>query len=247
MRVLPRIDFWNVAGAGGASRQPEGAMMTVERDERLMALASAWELLSVAFLPPAKSAVEALCSGEFADELARQCDALGLDEPEACEVVETIGAYAGCEPEALYHEILQEHTRLFVGEHGPAITPFVGVRESERKGSVGVLFLGRTSVEMERFMKSRGIGKDVAGGQANDPLDHIGSVCEFMEYLCLANARAIKVPEGFSVRPDDCGCFARSFVRDYARWLSDELAAQSRCAFLRAMGRYLVMVCSALK
>ncbi len=208
-----------------------------------MCRAAAFELLSLVFLPPSREAARALTAGEFSDACGEALSGMGCAPGAVGEVVDGLAPCAGGDAEETYHAIRREHTRLFVGEREPLVTPFLGVWDAQRRGQRGLLFVGEKSMETERFMRRCGVGKDLAAGQANDPVDHVGTLCEFGKFLCLVNARAVQPAEGACIEPGDFERFFSGFFEPYARWCAERVRALSACPFYRAMARMLDCVC----
>ena len=211
--------------------------------EEWMYGATAFELLSLAFLLPTKDMAEALVAGEFADACEEVLGALKCALSDVDEISSSLSDYEGNDAQEVFHALRKEYTYLFVGEREPRITPFVGVWAAQERGQKGLLFVSKESVEIEHFMRDRGVAKNLAAGQANDPVDHIGTVCEFMKYLCLVNAKAIQAPEGVVIEEGDYETFFREHVASYASWFSDQVLEQARCPFYEAMALFLKQVC----
>ncbi len=211
--------------------------------EEWMYEATAFELLSLAFLLPTKEAADALVSGEFADACEEVLGALECGSFEMGEIATLLSDYDSGDAEDVFHALRKEYTYLFVGEREPLITPFVGVWAAQERGQKGLLFVSKESVEIERFMRDRGVAKNLEAGQVNDPVDHVGTICEFLKYLCLANAKAIKVSEGGVVEEGDYETFVCEHFASYARWFSDRVFEQARCPFYKAMALFLKQVC----
>ncbi len=208
--------------------------------------AAAFELLSMAFLPPSHEAACSLVDGGYADACAEAFLGFeGADSAAVDRALQRLSRYAGADEDAIYHELRCEYTRLFVGEGKPLVTPYVGVWAAEERGRRGLLFLGEESMAIERFMRRCGVAKNLSLGQANDPVDHIGTVCEFLKYLCLVNAQAVQVPEGFVVEESDCEAFVRDHFADYAAWCASRICEKSRTPFYKAMASLLSSVCGA--
>lgn len=207
-----------------------------------MARATGFELCSLAFLLPQKSTGEALASGEFAAAADEVLSALDADEALRASVASELSGYAGTDAEEAFHEIRREYTRLFVGEREPLVTPFAGVRFSQAKGQKGLLFVGEESVAIEHFIKRCGLRKDLEAGQTNDPLDHVGTMCEFMKYLCLVAAEAIAAPAGARIEPGDYEAFRAEHFEPYVRWCAAQAGELSRIPFYRAMAQMLAFM-----
>lgn len=198
------------------------------------ARATLFELLSLGLLKPERVVAEVLVSGEFMAACVETLEVLGLDD-KAASVRELLTGYGGAGFEEACHEILREHTRLFVGERGPLVTPFAGVRAAQVRGQRGLLFVGPESMAIERFMRRCGVAKDLAAGQVNDPVDHIGTMCEFMKFLCLVNAHAVVPSRGAVVEVNDFDRFMVDHFSPYAIWCANQLRELSDIPFYCAM------------
>lgn len=231
---------------------PSGKMkeaIGMENDKALeewVHAAAAFELLSLAFLLPTKVTAESLVAGGFADACEEVLWTLGCSSSEMDEIASFLSEYDGGEAEEVFHALRKEHTYLFIGERDPRITPFIGVWTAQERGRKGLLFVSKESVEIEHFMRDRGIVKNLSAGQVNDPVDHIGTVCEFLKYLCLANAKAIRVSEDVAVGEDDFEAFVCQHFASYALWFSNQVYDQTRCLFYKAMALFLKQVCELL-
>lgn len=222
---------------GDEELEIEAGAPEVSADE-WMARAALFELLSLGLLKPGRPIAEALASGEFAAACAETLGALGLGDAAAAAGVD-LADYEGDNAEKIYHEVLREYTRLFVGTREPLITPFAGVRASQAQGQRGLLFVGKESMAVERFMRRCGVAKNLAAGQSNDPVDHIGTMCEFAKFLCLVNARAVVPAEGARVEPGDFDAFMDDHFVSYAVWCAGQLRELSSVPFYRAMAAVL--------
>ena len=203
-----------------------------------MACATLFELLSLGLLTPERPLAEAACEGELASACAETLKALGCDAA-AAVVNEQLMVYTGESEDAVFHQILREHTRLFVGTRVPPITPYAGVRAAQSRGQRGLLFVGPESMAIERFMKRCGVAKDLAAGQSNDPVDHVGTMCEFLKFLCLVNARAVAPVEGAHVEADDFDRFMAERFAPYATWCAGRIRELSAVPFYLAMADML--------
>lgn len=192
---------------------------------------------------PRYEIAEALSSGEFAEASAEVLEDLGASR-DLCETVASyLTSYKDRNVEEIYHEVLRDSTRLFVGEREPLITPYAGVHAAHERGQQGLLFVGKESMEIERFMKARGIAKDLQAGQSNDPLDHVGTVCEFLKYLCLVNAQAVVPVEGAIVAEEDFEIFWQDLWGEYPAWCAEETLHQANSNFYRALAIMLKAAC----
>lgn len=198
--------------------------------EEWMARAVAFELLAMGLLVPKPELAGALASGEYAQASAEAADMCGLRLGEAQR---NLAAYEGVKVEELFHELRREHTRLFAQVPEPRIVPYVGVWVDRTVGKRGILFLGERTLTIERFMRRCGVAKDVSALQGNDPVDHVGSVCEFLEYLCLVNAHALKPSESAAVRESDFSDFLREHFSPYARWCAARMREEELGPYYR--------------
>ena len=151
------------------------------------------------------------------------------------------GSAAGAD--ALLRALRPEATRLFVGAPGPACSPYEGVWAAEADGVQPLLFVNPRSMEVERFMRSCGLGRPEG---TNEPLDHVATECELLERLALRAAGA-PASEG---APDGADLPGGSPAAAYGRFLSghaqawmpafaERLAAEARHPFYRAAAAYL--------
>ena len=209
--------------------------------ERWMHRASAFELLSLAFLLPSSPLAEAEATGEYAEAAG---EAFGLAAPgdERVTAAAThLAAAADGDAEATLHALRREHTRLFVGEKEPPLTPYAGVWRAQQQGQRGLLFVSETSLALERFMTRCGVAKDLDAGQTNDPVDHIGTMAEFLQFLCLVRAEAVRAPAGAAIGTDDFDTFLAEYFAPYATWLASELGAQTRSDFFKGAALLLAV------
>ena len=211
--------------------------MTV--DELWQARAAAWELAAFSFRYPGAELEGAVASGEWAAAAREIAGALGLALPEG--LGEGLSGRSG--PGDVLHALRPEATRLFVGAPEPAVSPYEGVWRAADDGVQALLFVNPHSMEVERFMRSCGLGRPEG---TNEPLDHVATECELLERLALRAAGA-PASEG---APDGAGLPGGSPAAAYGRFLSghaqawmpafaERLAAEARHPFYRAAAAYL--------
>lgn len=198
-------------------------MVQDSKNAEWMIRATAYELAALAFMLPTRELGEALVTGEYAAATEEVFAALGVDEETRACVAGLLAGAVGKDGEEEFRSLRREHTRLFIGAKKPPITPYVGVHAATLRGQDALLFVGKESMEIERFMHRYGINKDFAAGQANDPLDHIGTVCEFLKFMCLVNAKAIKVSEETQATESDIVVFLATYISEYAEWFATEV------------------------
>ncbi len=212
--------------------------------ERWLAKAAAFELMSMGLLVPTPTLAEALSSGEYPEAFF---EALYICDINGDGAWTDLACYKNAETDNLFHELRREHTRLFTKAPEPLIIPYVGVWADREQGNQGLLFVGKDSIEIEHFMRRCGVAKDLSLGQTNDPVDHIGTVCEFLKYLCLVNARAIKVADSADVRVDDYEEFHANHFAPYALWCSSQINALSSSPYYQFVADILEITAKSFK
>lgn len=167
---------------------------------------------------------------------------MGFVDPAVRKGIEGLSVYEGKSSDDVLHEVRREHTRLFVGMVEPPITPYVGVWDALSRGVAPVLAVGRESMAIERFMRRCGVAKDLDAGQVNEPMDHVGTVCEFLEYLCLVNARAIVPAAMAELHEGDYEMFLSDHFRGYAQWLHRKVEGLSDSALYLSVTKLLALL-----
>lgn len=89
------------------------------------------------------------------------------------------------DPDELKHALRAEATRLFVGAPEPLCSPYEGVWRAADDGVQALLFVNPHSMDVERFCKACGLGRPEG---TNEPLDHVATEFELLEYLALRAA-----------------------------------------------------------
>lgn len=209
--------------------------------ETWMHRASAFELLSLAFLLPSRPLAEAVASGEYAEAAGEVFGLAAPDDERVAEAVTHLVAAADGDVEATLHALRREHTRLLVGEKEPPLTPYAGIWRAQQQGQQGLLFVSEASLAIERFMARCGVAKNLAAGQTNDPVDHIGTMAEFLQFLCLVNAEAVQAPASAAIGADDFDTFLAEYFAPYGTWLASELTAQTRSEFFQGTALLLAV------
>ncbi|MFQ8763335.1 MAG: molecular chaperone [Eggerthella lenta] len=136
------------------------------------------------------------------------------------------------------------------GGHAPVrrgararLLPYEGVWAAEADGVQPLLFVNPRSMEVERFMRSCGLGRPEG---TNEPLDHVATECELLEHLALRAAGA-PASEGAPADADLPGgspaAAYEAFLSGHAQaWMpafAERLAAEARHPFYRAAAAYL--------
>lgn len=193
--------------------------------------AVAWELLGFSLRYPDEELVSALADGQWVQAACEVADALGLDLPDGW--AEGVGACG-------IHELRAEATRLFIGGGKAPCTPYEGLWRAGEEGVEGLLFVNPHSVEVMRFCRSCGLGKPRG---TNEPLDHIATECELMEYLSLVEAGMMPVPEGIEFPGGSAAAaYGEFFTEHLGVWaprFAVSLSEQARLPYYRAAGSLL--------
>ena len=185
---------------------------------------------------PDKQLAETLASGEYADALQETLSSLGIVDDGFSD---SLHAYVGQDAEALFHRARAEYTRLFVGAPHALVSPYAGVYYAEKVGVTPVLYVNKESMEVERFMAACGMGRPRG---TNEPLDHIASELEFLEYLALDAIGAMHDEERQPVPDGSLEKFYADKFAPFAQQLAPKIAEASEEALYMTLARVLQTV-----
>ena len=201
-----------------------------------LAAAQLFELLSMGLRLPDKQLAETLASGEYADALQETLSSLGIV---ADDFSGSLRAYVGQDTEALFHRIRTEYTRLFVGAPHAMVSPYAGVYYAEKTDVTPVLYVNKESMEVERFMAACGMGRPEG---TNEPLDHIASELEFLEYLALDAIGAMHDEERQPVPDGSLEMFYADKFVPFAQQLAPKIVETSEETLYVTLARVLQAV-----
>lgn len=204
--------------------------------------AAAWELLAFSFRYPGDELAEAVSSGEWAHAATEIAEAQGLagtSLPPAAGLVGPAKLPAGDEEGWELHTLRAEATRLFVGAPEVVASPYEGVWRAAEEGVQALLFVNPHSMDVERFMRACGLGQPAG---TNEPLDHVATECELLQYLASLEADIVAPPEGTPAPTDLPGgspaAAYEAFLAEHARiWMprfAEAVAAETCVPFYRA-------------
>lgn len=200
--------------------------------------AALYELLALSFRYPDDVLVKTLASGEWTEAANEIADALGLQGFAAASC-----RYEGVDADALLHRLRAEATRLFVGAPDPAVSPYEGVWRAADDGVTPLLFVNPRSMEVERFMKSCGLGRPEG---TSEPLDHLVAECELLQYLASLAAGVIlplDAPMTLDLPGGSPAAAYEMFLADHAcTWiprLANAVIVESRQPFYRTAAQLL--------
>jgi TorA maturation chaperone TorD len=181
--------------------------------------AAIYELLAKSFLFIEREVVEALVSGEYNEALIELSEINGLSVSPADGGIDGLSRYLDLDADEVLHALRREYTRLYIGVRDPLIFPFAGAWDSVKRGKKPLLFVGKESMAIERFMRKCGI---VQPEGTNEPLDHIGSMLEFLQHLCLLEAGLLRQPEGIEPPVDAYEEFYEKHFIGFAKEFADK-------------------------
>jgi TorA maturation chaperone TorD len=204
--------------------------------EEWLIQATLCELLAKSLQLPTQELAGVLAIGEYADALVDIGAAAGLNQSRLAQADALLTAYVGQDPEELFHVLRAEYTRLFVGAPEPVVSPFAGVWYAREQGVEPLLFVSTRAMEIERFLRSYGVGQ--AEGK-NEPLDHIATEFEFLQYLALVNAGAVQVPEGIEIPTDAFSTFFSQYVANWSGGFAQSVATATELAFYKAVAEII--------
>ncbi|MDR1422507.1 MAG: molecular chaperone TorD family protein [Coriobacteriales bacterium] len=210
--------------------------MSKTQEQQWINRAALYEILALSFLLTRRELAQALVNGEYAEACAEIASANGLDAQMIAQVVDELAIYQGREADEVFHELRQEYTHLFIGAPRPVISPFAGIWYAEEIGVEPLLFVNKKSMAIERFMRCCGVGQPA---KTNDPLDHIGSMLEFLQYLSLLRAEVLVPPEDIEIPANAYEDFYGEHFIDFAHTFAAATIRGSRMPFFAAMARVL--------
>lgn len=194
------------------------------------ARASACELLALSMRYPDAALADIVASGQWADAASEIWGTLDLELPD--------GWATGVEQASL-QELRVEATRLFVGTPAPVCSPYEGFWRAGDDGVQPLMFVNPHSMEVQRFCKACGLGRSKG---ANEPLDHLATEFELLQYLASVEGGMAASCPGRMVSESLPGGSAQAaydaFLSDHVRAFAPRMAAlmkvESRSAFYRA-------------
>jgi TorA maturation chaperone TorD len=201
--------------------------------------AALYEILTLAFLYPGDSLIESLISGEYGEALHEILELNKIENSE-CEVaVQGLSVYVNGQYRELAHILRTEYTRLFIGSPKPTVSPFAGIWYAEERGIDPLLFINGESMAIERFMRSNGVGHPTG---TNEPLDHIASQLEFLQYLCLVQGGAVSVSDGIKISPYAYEQFLTEHFSSFAKHFAEKTWAEADEALYRTAAAVLAAI-----
>ncbi len=186
-------------------------------NDGLILRAALFEALSIGFRFPDSALVEALESGEFSQALTEIGHVLDFDPAVLSKASEELACYLSdgsdtSASEDLALRLRVEYTGLFIGAPDPKASPYASTWWAEEQGARPLLFVSKRSMDAKRFMRECGMGGTEG---RNEPLDHVATICEFMQYLMLALAGKAEAPDGVMISQSTVEGFTGQFLDDW--------------------------------
>jgi TorA maturation chaperone TorD len=201
--------------------------------------AALYEILAKGFILPTKELAEVLVGGEYADAMKELAKLNGLHKSTYEVAIEELSSYAAeKDVDKIFHQLRVEYTDLYVGSPTPKITPYAGVWLAGQSGDKPLLFVNNNSMAIERFMQSCGVGQPEGG---NSPLDHIGTLLEFLQYLCLVFAGVAKPAQEIVITEDTYDEFITKYFHAFSQEVASLTIDQAQEPFYRAIARTLAL------
>lgn len=157
-------------------------MTTTLSSGNLQALPTAWELAAVSFAYPTNDLALALLDGQWGEAAVEIAGQLGFDLPDTFGSFEDDASDKYGTADDLRHALSVEATKLFIGTVNPEVTPYEGIWYANEKDIQALLYVNPKAMAVERFMKACGLERPEG---TNEPLDHVATECELMEYLAI--------------------------------------------------------------
>lgn len=206
---------------------------------------AACELLAFSLRYPDIALAQAVATGEWHDAAKEIAASLDFTLPDDFGTMTSVNADIDSQDvDALLPSLRAEATRLFIGAPDAACNPYEGVWRAADDGVEALLFVNPHSMAVERFCRKCGLGQPEG---TNEPLDHIATEYELLEYLAGLQAGIIAAPEGApSIDELPGGSPAAAydeFMRDHAlTWMprfAERLAGETRLAYYRDVAALL--------
>lgn len=213
------------------------AMMIEHTQDEWIILGALCEFISISLRLPTTELAEVLSSGEFIETIKEIGEQAGLGCIQLAHIDVLLAEYKGQNSEELFHSLRTEYTRLLVGTPVPVVSPYAGVWHAKDQGVEPLLFINPHTMEIERFMRKHGIGQ--AEGK-NEPLDHIASEFEFLQYLALVNASAVEVCSVVEIPEAAFSTFFFQYVSNWASKFANEVLATTKLGFYKAAAEILI-------
>jgi DMSO reductase family type II enzyme chaperone len=156
------------------------------------ARAELFRLLAVGFLHPSPELASGLVDGAFQADL-RACVTM-LDWPVAeaervaARLDDAKARLAARDPDAVYHELAVEYSRLFIGPGTIVVSPYESIHLDGSTEARPLVMVSRSSRAVLAAYREAGLERSRDG---NEPPEHIATELEFMYFVCFREAAAL--------------------------------------------------------
>lgn len=203
--------------------------------------ATSCELLSFSLRYPTEDLAEAVFSGQWASAAKEVMSAEGAALPD--DFGETVAAGAN-DAQECFRSLRAEATRLFVATPEMVVAPYEGVWRAFDDGVQPLVFVNPHSMEVERFCASCGLGRP---NGTNEPLDHISTEFEVLQFLSMVAAGMSCFDEGVPAVESLPGgsaekayeTFLLEHVRTWFGWFATALSREASHPFYLAVAALL--------
>lgn len=213
---------------------------TIERDiQRAAAASDMYQLLSMFLHLPTREIAAGLLDGSLAEDVLAILSELDF----SIETIEQFGtSFAKIQnrqqtAEKLLSEMRQEYTRLFTHPKEPEIAIYETLFRYDPESDEGKpsLFISPAALDAERCYKKAGL---VMSKEINEPGDHMATEMEFMMYLYLQKAKALKEEQQEEIerREAEIKEFSELHLQRWAKQFFDRCVESSNSEVYRTFG-----------
>lgn len=201
-------------------------------DRQCLDKAALCEMLSLSFRLPDRNLVRALAEGKFAETAMALSKACGLEKDAVNKAVRSLAGYEACSGsiDDLLVRLNVEYTGLLVGAPIPRVSPYAGSWWAKERGMEPLFFVNERSRAIKGYMLDHGV---VSKPQRNEPLDHIATMLEFLQYCYLASTGAVEAHSRDEVTLGTPCEFSTMFLVDWAPRFFKTIEDEAEEAFYR--------------
>lgn len=198
-----------------------------------------YQLLSILLHAPTKELVRGLLDASLVEDILSIFKELNFPQSIADNISTKINAIKNInqDEDKLLSSLRQEYTRLFLHPKRAEIAIYetMFLHEPENSDQEPMLYISSAAMDAERCYKKAGL---VLSTDFNEPSDHMATEMEFMMYLYLEKAKAIKnnQPEERDKREAEIKEFEEIHLQKWASNFFQELVSKSENGFYLAVG-----------
>lgn len=208
---------------------------------------TACELISFSMRYPSQTLYEAVSTGEWKEAVCEIWTLLNL------EISDDFMADLTNAQKVDYHDLRVEATELFVCHPSAKCSPYETHWRSEGKGIRPLMFVSPYSMDVERFCHSCGLTQSKEW--INEPLDHIATEFELLQYLASIESGMWVPTDQESAIHDFPGgsasaafeLFCNDHIFTFAPQLAQKIQQEAHTSFYKAVGKMIELYVVALK